>query len=59
MNTYKMQTFETIIAEPVTPKSKEITSYIQHKNSTGNTVRKDEIVRNDFFHGIIPVSIQE
>ena len=58
MNDYKKQTFETIIAEPVTPKSAQIESFIQQTNSTGATVRKDEIVRNDFFHGIIPVNIQ-
>ena len=58
MNTYKMQTFETIVAEPVTPKEKEVISHIEMKNSSGATVRKNEVVRNDFFHGIIPVNIQ-
>ena len=57
MNDYKRLTFETIIAEPVTPKSTQVQSYIQ-ENTAGATVRKDEIVRNDFFHGIIPVNIQ-
>ena len=58
MSDYKRLTFETIIAEPVSPKSAQIESFIQQTSSTGATVRKDEIVRNDFFHGIIPVNIQ-
>ena len=58
MNTYKMLTFETIIAEPVSPKSAEIASYI-YETSSSSSVRKDEIVRNEFFHGTIPVNIQK
>lgn len=58
MNDYTKLTFETIIAEPVSPKEKEIISHIEIRNSSGGTVRKDEITRNDFYHGIIPVNIQ-
>lgn len=58
MNDYKKQTFETIIAEPVSPKEKKITSHIEMKNSANTTVRKNEVTRNDFFHGIIPINIQ-
>lgn len=58
MDTYKMLTFETIIAEPVTPKVKEVTSHIQYKNSAGTTINKFEIVRNDFYHGIIPLVVE-
>ena len=58
MSDYKRLTFETIIAEPVSPKSAQIKSYIEEKVTNGTTVRKDQIVRNDFFHGIIPVNIQ-
>ena len=58
MNDYKMQTFETIVAEPVSPKEKVITSHIQVNGSSGASVRKDEITRNDFYRGVIPVNIQ-
>ncbi len=59
MNTYKMLTFETMIAEPVSPKVETVESFIQTTNSSGATVTKHEIVRNDFFHGIIPVNVGE
>ena len=58
MDNYEMLTFETIVAEPVSPKEKVITSHIEIKNTAGATVRKNEITRNDFYHGIIPVNIQ-
>ena len=58
LSNYEMQTFETIVAEPVSPKEKVITSHIEVSGSSGAKIRKDEITRNDFFHGIIPVNIQ-
>ncbi len=58
MDNYTMLTFETIVAEPVTPKEKEVISHFETKDSEGATVRKYEVTRNDFFHGIIPVNIQ-
>ena len=58
MNNYELLTFETIVAEPVQPKQKAISSHIQMKeNGSGTTVNKYEITRNEFFHGVIPVNI--
>lgn len=58
MDDYKKLTYETIIASPVESKEETISCLLQMKNSSGNTVRKDEIVRNDFFHGVIPISLK-
>ena len=58
MDTYKMQTFETIIAEPVTPKEKEVEYHMLETVSGGTTIQRYEVGRNEFYHGIIPVNVQ-
>ena len=58
MDTYKMQTFETIIAEPVTPKEAEMEYHMIEKVSGGTTIQRYEVGRNEFYHGIIPVNVQ-
>lgn len=58
MDNYKMQTFETIIAEPVTPKEAEVTSHLIETVTGGTTIQRYEVGRNEFYHGIIPVNVQ-
>ena len=58
MDNYKMQTFETIIATPVTPKEAEVTSHLIETVTGGTTIQRYEVGRNQFYHGIIPVNVQ-
>ena len=58
MDEYKKLTFETIIATPVTPKEAEVTSHLIETVSGGTTIQRKEVGRNEFYHGIIPVNVQ-
>ena len=56
---FQILTFETIVAEEVDPITGTITNHIQISNNDGTTTTKREIVRNDFFRGIIPINVTE
>ena len=52
---YQYLAFETIPGNKGTQTEKEITKSVTSSSTTGVTT--NEIVRNDFFYGIVPVSI--
>ena len=56
---FQILTFETIVAQPTDKIEGTITNHIQISNNDGTTTTKREIVRNDFFRGIIPINVTE
>lgn len=54
---FQLLTFETIDAETATRIEGTVSDVFKYSESSSTTTRKDQIVRNDFFWGIVPVKI--